>query len=187
MALATAENAIPVAEDALRKAKAALAQAEDAAAKGPGKVTSVSLMTKQLAVLSKQVTLEAAQAQPDAARIVAPFDGLVSEVKVVAGSRVTTQTVGIVLVDPGSAQVKLLVDEIDISLVKLDQEAKISVVALPELELKGTVTAISPVGQVSAGIVSFPVIVTIRPPAGVVLRNGMSVEATLSGTSESGR
>jgi len=71
-----------------------------------------------------------------------------------------------------------VVDEIDIYKVKVGQEAIITVDALPDIELKGTVTFISPFGSRTTGVVEFPVTIAIDPTE-TELKGGLTATADI--------
>jgi HlyD family secretion protein len=68
------------------------------------------------------------------------------------------------------------IDEIDIAIVKLSQEANIILDALPDEEVKGSVAFISPVSTILAGVVSYDTTITLENPV-AGLRDGMSATA----------
>ena len=69
------------------------------------------------------------------------------------------------------------VDEIDIPRVKLDQEAVITLDALPDTEFQGTVTAIYPVPKEEGGVVLYEVRLSLDIPEDSGIKVGMSASA----------
>jgi multidrug efflux pump subunit AcrA (membrane-fusion protein) len=70
------------------------------------------------------------------------------------------------------------VDEVDIYKVKVGQEATIIVDALPNVELKGKVTFISPFGTQTTGIIEFPVTISLEPTE-TELKGGLTATADI--------
>ncbi len=191
----TAASNIADAEDAVVKAEEALTEARS---------DSLTIKQKQLAVTQAQVNLLEAQdnlayieagynieqlqlqvdnAQADldeaeamlaSATLTAPFDGVVSSVNVIVGDEVTANTTILHLVDIDTMQVDASVDEIDVAQVETGQMATITLDALSNVILRGTVTAVSPLASSQSGVVSYPLTIALIDAAGKGLRDGMS-------------
>ena len=109
----------------------------------------------------------------------APFDGVVSDITITEGKEITTALLAspaISLVDTSEIEMRGFIDEIDIAIVQLGQEANIILDALPDEEVKGEVAFISPVGITLAGVVSYDTTITLENPV-AGLRDGMSATA----------
>jgi len=171
LALAQAEASLAQAAYNLHQVRDVLHAAEDQVA--------VVESTYDAAVLG----VEYAQRQLDKATIVAPFDGLVGMVSVEAGDIImppTAMPTTIVhLIDPSVMELKLEVDEIDIPVLRLNQQAMVEVDALPGLELEGVVTAIRQTGDVSAGLVTYGVTLEMDIPTRSGVMVGMSATADI--------
>ncbi len=100
-----------------------------------------------------KLSLEQAQLQLDKAKLVAPFDGAVTQVNAVVGGSSSDGT--IVLADDSRYHVGMLIDETQIGQVKVGQEAQVTFDALPTTTVTGTVTLIAPAGTVSQGVVNY--------------------------------
>ena len=127
--------------------------------------------------------LEFARAKLELAKaiIAAPFGGVIAEVYIEDGQQLSAMTYtspAICIVDPSEIKMDGVIDEIDISKVKLGQEAVIILDALPGKEVKGKLTLISPIGTVRAGVVSYKATVTLENPD-EELRDGMSATAEI--------
>ena len=126
-----------------------------------------------------KLNLESAKLNLEKATIVAPFDGVVVEVSITEGQQISTATLAtpaIHLVDPSKIQMSGFIDELDIATVKVGQEATVALDALHEVEVRGKVTFISPVGTNRAGIVSYATTITLEG-ANTELRDGMTATA----------
>jgi len=125
-----------------------------------------------------KLELARAELELDKATITAPFDGVMINVDVKAGERTSAAIPVISLVDPSKIEMNGVIDEIDISRVKLGQEAIITLDALPDKVVKGKVTFISQAGTVQAGVVSYKTTITLETPD-EELRDGMSATAEI--------
>ena len=83
------------------------------------------------------------------------------------------------LTDLSGFNMKVLVDEIDVRQVAVGQPVRLSVDALPDAEITGTVTEISPSAANVNNVVAYEV--TIVPdPTDAPLRSGMSATAIIT-------
>jgi len=99
--------------------------------------------------------------------ILSPFDGVVVFVGVKEDDQLSSfdysSRVAVHVVDTKTVEMKGTVDEIDIYKVEEGQDVIISVDALPDEELKGNVTFISPFGTQQTGILNFAVTIELEP------------------------
>jgi len=140
---------------------------------------SVRLLELQLDVA--EANLDAAKISLEKATIVAPFDAVIADITIAEGKEVSTMTLAnpaISLVDTSEIEMTGVIDEIDIAMVKLGQEADVILDALPDKELTGKVTFISQIGTVEAGVVGYDTTVTLENPD-EELRDGMSATAEI--------
>jgi HlyD family secretion protein len=125
--------------------------------------------------------LARAELELDKAIIVAPFDGIVSDVIIKEGQQLSAMNYvnpGISLVDPSEIKMNGVIDEVDISKVEVGQEAIITLDAFPDKEVNGRVSFISQAGTVKAGVVSYKTTITLQNPD-KELRDGMSATADI--------
>jgi len=156
----------------------------------PMSVKEIELQTDQvkkaldiaeLDLATAELELANARLELDKATIVAPFDGIASEITINEGQQLSAMTyanAAIRLVDPGQIEMSGVIDEIDIASVKLGQEADITLDALPDKEVRGRVTFISQIGTVQAGVVSYKTTITLEK-SDKELRDGMSATAEI--------
>jgi RND family efflux transporter MFP subunit len=133
----------------------------------------------KLSLESAKLSLDSAKLNLEKAVIVAPFDGVVTDISITEGKEISTAalaTPAISLVDTSEIEMRGFIDEIDIAIVKVGQEANIILDALPDEEVKGEVAFISPVGTILAGVVSYDTTVTLKNPV-AGLKDGMSATA----------
>jgi len=135
--------------------------------------------TAKLNLEIAELNLESAELNLEKAVIVAPFDGVVTDITVAEGKEISTATLAspaISLVDTSEIELRGFIDEIDVAMVKLGQAANITFDALPDEEVGGEVAFISLVSAIRAGVVSYATTITLENPV-AGLRDGMSVTA----------
>jgi RND family efflux transporter MFP subunit len=114
--------------------------------------------------------------------ILAPFDGTVVDVGVKENDQLSafdySSKTAVYLIDTRTVELDGMIDEIDIYKVEVGQEAIIFVDALPDAELKGRVTFVSPFGTQETGIVEFPVTISLEP-TDIELKGGLTTTADI--------
>jgi len=187
-----AQLQVEIAEEGVKAARAQYEIAEDNLDTGvPGQTEEVleqrvdaakaSWKTARLNLEIAELSLESAELNLEKAVIVAPFDGVVADISITEGKEISTATLAtpaISLVDTSEIEMRGFIDEIDIAIVQLGQEANIILDALPDEEVKGSVAFISPVGTTLAGVVSYDTTITLENPV-AELRDGMSATAEI--------
>lgn len=155
----------------VQSAYAALVQAKAnlEALKNPSERT---LITAAADVNDAKLAYDQALQALENAKIVAPFDGIVTTVGPVVGAAGGNNTT-IKLSDNAQYHVDMLVDEAEIAQLKTGQKAKVTFDALPNVSTTGAVTRISPAGTVSNGVVNYTVRVDLDPVT-ATLRNDMT-------------
>lgn len=149
----------------------------------PMSVKLIELQTDQAKVALDMARLELASARLELtkATITASFDGIVADIYINEGQQLSAMTYAnpaIYLIDSTSIEMNGVIDEIDISKVKLGQKADITLDALPDKEVKGKVTFISQAGTIQAGVVFYKTTITLENPD-EELRDGMSATAEI--------
>lgn len=142
-----------------------------------------SLELTQQSLEQAQQSVEQAQKNLNEATLTAPFDGVAANVYAKEGDVIPSPTMAtkviIHLIDLTTMELNVEVDEIDIPGVKLSQGVIIEVDALPDLQLEGKVTFISPVAKEEAGVVLYEVTIGFDVHQGSGLKAGMSAEADI--------
>ena len=189
----TAELGVEIAEEGVKAARAQYEIAEINLDEPPPTVSEdvlelqldaarASWETAKLNLEIAELSLESAELNLEkAVVIVAPFDGVVADISITEGKEISTATLAtpaISLVDTSEIEMRGFIDEIDIAIVQLGQEANIILDALPDEEIKGSVAFISPVGTTLAGVVSYDTTITLKNPV-AELRDGMSATAEI--------
>jgi len=169
--LRTLQLKVLQAEISLKNAKQALEKAEEPTdSKGnPIAPDPLEVDMKELGVEVAEANLEDAQAALDEAKNVspevkAPFAGFIANVNVSPGDEVKKGTVAMTLADPTQFETQVLVNEMDISNVKIGTSANVRANAMPTLTFPAKVTWISPTATVQSGVVNYKVKVQLESP-----------------------
>jgi HlyD family secretion protein len=105
---------------------------------------------------------------------------VVTQVNIQQGERPAAGQAAVILTDMSAYHIDVEIDEIDIGRIKRDQKVSIAVDAIPEADIAGRVTDISPkpIQGTSSGIVAYEVTVTLdgNDPR---LLPGMTTDATI--------
>ncbi|MDY7040788.1 MAG: efflux RND transporter periplasmic adaptor subunit [Chloroflexota bacterium] len=140
-------------------------------------------------VAAAQIQVDQARARLADAELYAPFDGVVAAVNVEKNEMSPTGLPAFVLVDISRFHVDVDVDEVDVAQLADGQTVEVTLDALPDVVLNGTVERIAPaagasvsaggVAVTSAGVVSYKVTITLDPTEAPV-RAGMSANASIT-------
>lgn len=106
--------------------------------------TTTSLIVLRADLESARLSLEAARRQLAQVTIVAPFDGVVLEVKNRVGDTVTANAAVIVMANPQALEVQASLSERDFTVVEAGQTAELLFDARPEITATGHVTRLVP-------------------------------------------
>jgi RND family efflux transporter MFP subunit len=142
-------------------------------------IAKASWKTAKLNLETAELSLESAELNLEKAEIVAPFDGVVSDISITEGEEISTVTLAtpaISLVDTGEIEMRGFIDEIDVAMVQVGQEANILLDALPDEEVNGEVAFISLVSATQVGVVSYYTTITLENLV-EDLRDGMTATA----------
>ncbi|CAG0932374.1 Macrolide export protein MacA [Thermoflexales bacterium] len=118
--------------------------------------TATSLITARANLEAARLALELARHQLDQATIMAPFAGVVVDVKQQVGDMVNANTAIVTLLDPQALEVEAAVAERDLGLVQTGQTAQLLFDAQPELTASGRVGRIVP-ARLSGSQALYPV------------------------------
>jgi multidrug efflux pump subunit AcrA (membrane-fusion protein) len=122
--------------------------------------------------------LDQASDELTGAVLVAPFDGVVTSISVSLGDPVNRNTATIDVLDPSVVTVEGSIDEIDVLSLRIGDDVAIILDALPDQVLEGVIDEIGD-GVNQQGVIEFPLIITLTPPEGVELIEGLSATATI--------
>ena len=114
--------------------------------------------TYAAAMKQAEVAVQSARTALDDTELRAPFAGTIAQLNFKPGERVTPGAIKVVLADLSGWQIVTDdLTETKVPSIKIGQPVKITIDALPELELQGEVEAISAVSQLKGGDVTYPV------------------------------
>jgi HlyD family secretion protein len=139
-------------------------------------INDSALKAAQVKVDEAQVAVDDAQRNLDNAKLVAPFDGVVSAVNYGVGD--TASGTAVTLVDPSVLQVKVTISEVDIAKVQVGETASMTLDALTGNTYTATVMSVSPVGTVSSGVVNYTATLEIKNADGAI-KPGMTANLAL--------
>ncbi|HTP11255.1 MAG TPA: efflux RND transporter periplasmic adaptor subunit [Anaerolineae bacterium] len=134
-----------------------------------------TILTAKVQLDQAKVDLEDAEQAVEDAKIVAPVDGLVTAVDPIVGGPGSANTT-ISLADVSQYHVDVLIDETEISQLKVGQKVENTFDALTGETVTGVVTRIDPAGTVSNGVVNYTVRITLDPTE-AALRTNMTADA----------
>lgn len=137
----------------------------------------LSIQKQQLDIETAQEDIASLQTDQSIDPILAPIDGILATFDVEAGDAISPNGEFGEVVNFAQLQMVVGIDELDISKVKLAQEAQILVEALPDDTFTGKVVSIADEGTTSNGVASFDV--TINLTKADNLKVGMSAEASI--------
>jgi RND family efflux transporter MFP subunit len=108
-----------------------------------------------------QAKVQSAQAEVNSLTLTAPFSGEVTTVGYLPGDSVNQSTPAIVLVDRSKLYVDLQIDESHVVELNVGDKATITLEAIPNKALTGSISYINPVGTSSQGVVYYDVRVVL--------------------------
>lgn len=152
----------PTAED-YDKTKAKLEVARAALEDARRKRDNVKSGADPLKIAAAQGKVDAAQATVNLMYVIAPFDGEIISVQAGVGNSAAKDDSAVEIVDRKTLKIETLVDESNISSVKIGNPAQISFDSLPGVVLTGKVSGINRIGQTVNGLVKYTVVVSVDP------------------------
>ena len=114
------------------------------------------------ALREAELDLKVAQTNLENTTIRAPFSGVITAVNIEEGEHASANSSVISLLDNSVFYADILVDELDMHLIQVGQEAVVQVDALGGRLLRGTVSQVGMIAQTSGGITTVPVTVRIE-------------------------
>ena len=143
-----------------------------------------TLRNYNINIETAMINLDKAKQELLKTEIIAPFDGTIVSVDVKVNDQLSqfdySSKTAVYLVDTKTIRMTGVIDEIDITKVKVGQPVILTVDALPGQRLNGHVTFVSPFGTLQAGVVNFPVEVYLDPSENTTdLRGGLTATADI--------
>lgn len=129
-------------------------------------------------IIAAQARVDAAQATLNLSRVLAPFNGTVTESFPLPGDQVAAGATAFRLDDLTSLYVDVDVSEVDINSVKVDQLVTLTFDAILDKEYHGEVVEVAQTGTVTSGVVNFKVTVELID-ADTDVRPGMTAAVNI--------
>ena len=170
---------LEVKQDQVAVAKASLAEAEEELAELRGSVDPLEVALRKAELASALAVMDGAIRRLDSSIIKAPWNGIVTAVNVDVGQTVNGNTAIVEIVDPSVVEVDGVVDEIDVLFIREGAQASVTMDALPDQVLDGSVGAIAPEAQSQQGVVTYPISIRVQVPPGLDLPEGLSAVASV--------
>lgn len=179
-AIASAQAQVQAAEGNVAAAEAQLARARaayDLLLEKPGDEETAILNAQ---VDSARTNLELAELRLRQGQLIAPIDGRVASVLIREGEQATPGAPAVTLLNEDAYHITVSVDEIDIDRVQVGQPVQITLDALPDRPVQGTVSEIAPTSTSTSGVVTYLVTINIDEAQTADLRPGMSASASIT-------
>ncbi len=160
----------------LQAAQAQITQAKDALARLTP--TDDDIAQQQANVAAARAARDLAKQRLAEATLLAPFDGIVSDLKAAAGQVVGTAPV-MTLIDVSKSWVQIAIDETDASKAALGYPVDVTFDALPDQTSQGAIVEISPAIVMVNGVSTLYAIAELKNPA-PSLKVGMNGSAKVT-------
>jgi HlyD family secretion protein len=144
-----------------------------------GAVPADATGTALLQLEQSRLAVQNAQANLDAARLIAPFSGTVTEVSGMVGDQVSPGTQAFRIDDMSQMKVDVQVSEVDINSVQVGQPVTLTFDAIAAKVYSGKVVEMAQVGNPVQGAVSFTVTVVLTDTDQSV-KPGMTAAVTIT-------
>jgi len=177
-AVESSEMQMTTAQNELTRAYHVLQQAQDSLDKLLAGADEADVEAAQLDVDAAELGLEKARNDLAKAVLQAPFDGVVAAVNTTAGEMASAGLPVITLLDTSGFRLTVSVDEMDVGRLAVGQTVQVTLDALPDAEITGTVERIAPAATLEGGVVYYKVTVGLDS-ADVVIRTDMTANATI--------
>ncbi len=156
------------------RAQAQLGRVAEAAASGA--VSRQDLDDARARFNQSQAQVRIRQKAVDDSRIVAPFDGVVSQTFVDNFQNVQVKQPVIRFLDVSTIEMVINIPEDRINLVRYVTDVRVRFDAIPGVEIPATIKEVG--NEASAATRTYPITLSMKPPAGVDVKPGMAGEAT---------
>ena len=125
--------------------------------------TEAQIADAEAQVAQARAALEGAELSLEQAALLAPFDGVVANVNVKVGEIASAGVPAITVLDTSAFRASVTVDEIDVGLLAEGKLSDVTLDALPDVVIAGTVERVAPVATLEGGIVYYDVTVALEP------------------------
>ncbi len=167
-------------DTSVRSAAASLLSAKANLLKLQNSPTAQELQIAEAQLEQAQLTLQQAQYKLRDMQLIAPIDGIVTQVNVDRFSVVGATIQAMQIADLNQLRITVNLSEVDIAKVKVGQAVNISFDAIAELpQLTGTVEQIALVGTTTQGVVNYPVVVALPAMEANLVKTGMTANVAI--------
>jgi len=162
-------------KESILNAERSIEEKEKSLAKLKAGPDELDIRAKKIAIQQKEDNLLTAKENLAKCAIYAPFNGLISDIKVKKGDSVSSGTaLASIITKQKIAEITL--NEVDAVKVKIDRKTTLTFDALPDLTLTGKVVEVDTVGIVNQGVVNYGVKIALDNEDERI-KPGMSVTA----------
>lgn len=130
-------------------------------------------------IAAAEARIAAAQSTLNQSKIIAPFDGVITQANPVPGDMVSPSTVAFRMDALGQLLIDLEISEVDINSIAIDQPVTITFDAVQGKTYNGKVSLINQAGDSKSGAVNFTVTVGLTD-ADELVKPGMTAAVTIS-------
>lgn len=177
-AVESAELQLTTAQNEVTRAYHALQQAQDNLDRLLEGASDADIEAARLDVDAAELGLEKAHRDLEKATLLAPFDGVVAAVNVTANEMSPTGLPAVALLDTSEFRITVSVDEMDVGRLVEGQAAEVTLDALPDAAITGTVERIAPAATFEGGVVYYEVAIELAS-TDVPIRADMTANATI--------
>lgn len=144
------------------------------------KKSQLELATAKAKLANDQIKVEQAQSDLSGAALVAPFDGIIGAVNGQVGqiNGINSSTSTLLSIMSEDLQISALINEADISQVKVGQDVEFTTTSITNKTFTGKVLRITPQAQTVSNIQYYPVLISCNDPEHQLLA-GMSVSVNI--------
>ena len=135
-----------------------------AAALEEARITYQRYMDNSEEIAASQAKVQALENTVNSASIIAPFDGVITDISANVGESVSSGETAVQLDNLNNLVIEVSISEVDVNEIEIGQTVNVTFDAIPNKEYQGVVTGISQSGDDSSGVVEFKVSITVTNP-----------------------
>lgn len=143
---------------------------------------ALDVKADQLSLQSALVDLEEARNNLAQAKVTAPISGTILSVNAEVGQHASKGTVIVTMSDPTKLKLTINVAEVDVSQIKANQPAEVTIDAFPGKSFVGKVAYVAPSSSSTSGLIEYPVTVVLTGDNLANVRPGMTSVASIADT-----
>ncbi|MEA2097654.1 MAG: efflux RND transporter periplasmic adaptor subunit [Patescibacteria group bacterium] len=153
---ASSDTRINSSENSVKSAEGALKQAQDQLALKTAKPSYSNVLLYRARVQEAQASVDLTESQISDSILVAPQNGIVTEINGEVGESITSAVNFISIIASENFEIKTNISEVDIAKVKIDDKVEITFDALgPNKKFTGSITEIDPAQTEISGVIYY--------------------------------